>query len=70
MSQRPLTYNLLSAALLSCALPALAQTNQSVVVNWNAAALQEIRLSKLGPPIAAACGWPSRTPACTTRGRL
>jgi len=43
----------LAAALLAAGLPALAQTAQSVVVTWNDAALQEVRLGKLGPPIAA-----------------
>lgn len=44
-----------AAALVRC-LPAA----QSVVVNWDEAALQESRRGKLGPPIAArAHGAPS-----------
>lgn len=44
---------LVMAALLAAGLPAAAQASQSVVVTWNAAALQEVRLGRLGPPIVA-----------------
>ena len=43
---------LFAAALAAC-LPATAQATQSAVVVWNAAALQEVRLNRLGPPIVA-----------------
>ena len=40
-------------ACLLTALSAPARAQPTVVVTWNAAALQEVRLSKLGPPLAA-----------------
>lgn len=52
MLHRFLSRRLAAAALLACGWPA-AHATQSVVVNWNEAALQEIRLGRLGPPVAA-----------------
>jgi hypothetical protein len=43
----------LVAAALFASLPAATWASQSVVVTWNAAALQEVRLEKFGPPVVA-----------------
>ena len=53
-------------AIAAAALPTPA--GASVVSDWNAAALAEVRLARLGPRSWRA-RWPTRTPACTTPGR-